>query len=456
VIGDPSDDSPPDMPGPPPGLFVLGTVPSIIRCWLNEDFSHGALLYAVICTGSQKSHLDFGLITDLGLTDQLQKSISGSYYIRLPVYLPEALVTRQTLRTTSPAPHLPTLTATFEVFGVNQRYIPERARAIRVFLGSDTLRAHNADVLFSRNLLTLYGDDRTKLSVPFVRPEDDSLFKNIYTANIAPERVELKATATPFTPVEQKISHGITAKGGEGDSIAKSKTPKTEPESNNISASATATDLLTSGGMYIHKQGTPNSTGRIASNENSVHSENADDYHSEPTSNDGTHQEDLAETPHAAAGGLPDSGHSESSGGIWGSWRTGGFSGNDSDVSRDRTLTNSYQRANRGGRSMKVLKPSKPSQRGRSSSTARTGAAYEPPAQRVSGEHRRKSQNTVADYGSSGSIRWESKRTVSGEKAAKDLRPITGASKSSNPIGGASAFAWMNPSKTVATSSKTD
>ena len=202
VLGGHNDDSPLEIPEPPPGLFILGTVPAIIRCWLNENFSHNALLYAVVCTGSQYSHIDISLVRELGFINQVQKNVSGNDSIRLPVYLPEALVTQPTSRTNSLAPQLPTLTATFNVFGTSQRSISEAKRTVRIFLGSDTLRAYSADILFSQNLMTLYGDDRNKLSVPFVRPEDEAIFKNLRTAVIAPE---LKATAPPFTPTEQKL-----------------------------------------------------------------------------------------------------------------------------------------------------------------------------------------------------------------------------------------------------------
>ncbi|TVY55926.1 hypothetical protein LSUE1_G009525, partial [Lachnellula suecica] len=203
VIGGQDDDSPINI-APPPGLFVLGSVPSIIRCWLTTNFSHNALLYADICSGAQKSVLDFSLVKELGLADQVQKDSTGRHSIRLPVYLPEAVITQPSSRSNSPAPQLPTLTADFEITGLSRSSSSDRKKAIRVFIGSDTLRSHNADLLFSQNLMTLYGDDRNKLSVPFVRPEDEASFKHLSTANILPERTELKATAAPFTPTDSK------------------------------------------------------------------------------------------------------------------------------------------------------------------------------------------------------------------------------------------------------------
>ncbi len=148
MIGGQDDDSPLDTPDPPPGLFILGSVPSIIRCWLTNNFSHNALLYAAVCTGSQRSILDFSLVKELGLTGQIQKDVTGRHLIRLPVFLPEAVVTQPSSRSNSPAPQLPTLSADFEIAGLSVRGNSDRKKCIRIFIGSDTLRAHNADVLF--------------------------------------------------------------------------------------------------------------------------------------------------------------------------------------------------------------------------------------------------------------------------------------------------------------------
>ena len=150
------------------------------------------------------------------------------------------------------------------------------------------------------------------------------------------------------------------------------------------------------------------------------------------------------------AAGSADSGRRKSSGGIWGSWRNGSVSLNGSDNGNEPT--SGYQKASRGGRSMKVLKPSKAisaATSNRSSSAARTGAFYEPAPQQSSGESRRKSHAGGAD---NVPLRWESKRSSSDEQKAP--RSIVTIARSSNPVGGASAFAWMNPSKPKATTAE--
>ena len=432
MIGGQDDDSPLDTPDPPPGLFILGSVPSIIRCWLTANFSHNGLLYAAVCTGSQRSVLDYSLLKDLGLADQVHKSSTGRYTIKLPVYLPEAIITQPTSRSSSPAPQLPALSADFEIVGMNQRGISDRKK-IRVFLGSDTLRAHNADILLSQNVMVLYGDDRNKLSVPFVRPEDENMFKNLMTTNVLPEKNELKATAPAFTPTESK--------------------PKIEPTPDAVrSALAAGTESVASSNS--HKILTPtepespfNATfvtnGNSRERASSLKSTNAILNGSVIESEKQRTLEGSVTEPEPSDTATSDSARRESSGGIWGSWRqSGSINGSETES------TSGYQRATRGVRSMKVLKPSSkpaataPAIPSRSTSAARINTTYDPPATRPSGELRRKSQASGTE---NVPLRWEAKRTTSEEHKA--TRNIATVPRSSNPIGGASAFAWMNPGK---------
>jgi hypothetical protein len=435
LIGGQHDDSPLDIPDPPPGLFILGSVPSIIRCWLTTSFSHNALLYAAICTGSQRSVLEYALVKELGLSDQIQKDSTGRHSVRLPVYLPEAVITQPTSRSNTPAPQLPALTADFEIVGLTaQCNDSDRKRGIRVFLGSEALRAHNADILFSQNLMTLYGDDRNKLSVPFVRPEDENLFKNLCTANIPPEKNELEATAPPFTPTDSKpkieptpdaVKHALTS----GNSVSKAKLSERDQPS--VSAAEPMSPFTTDSTSDLNTRDRASSVKSVATGANGSVTDSEKQHEPEPSE----------------AAATSDSATPESSGGIWGSWRHGSSSINNSDNNRDNESISGYQRATRGGRSMKVLKPSKSISLGttaptRSASAARTGAAYEPAPSRPSGESRRKSQPGGVE---NVPLRWESKRTVSEDQ--KVPKTIAAIPRSSNPVGGASAFAWMNPGK---------
>jgi len=433
VIGGQDADSPLDIPDPPPGLFILGSVPSIIRCWLSANFSHNALLYAVICTGSQKSVLDYSLVRELGMLDRLQKDSSNNCYkIRLPVYLPEAIITQPSSRSNSPAPQLPALAVDFEVIGLSQYANSDRKKGIRVFIGSDTLRAHNADVIFSQNLLSLYGDDRNKLSVPFVRPEDESLFKNLRTSNIQPEKIELKATAQSFTPTEHSNKTESTDAGN--------------APSSQISAIATSdkaisdVDLRSPTNIQLEY---PNAATSTSSNngvdrDSGAGPETSDGNNSSGDSEKPNPREHNAAQSRTAEASPSDASRRESTGGIWGSWRQGSAS-----VGGENEPTSGYQRATRSGRGMKVLKPSKSISSAttvtiRSSSAARTGAAYEPAPSQTSGEFRRKSQ-----VSENLPMRWEPKKT-GGSEEQKGPRAIATIPRSSNPVGGASAFAWMN------------
>lgn len=434
IIGGHGDDSPLNIPDPPPGLFVLGSVPSIIRCWLTTNFSHPALLYACVCTGSQRSVLDYSLVKELGLSEQVHKDATGRQIIRLPIYLPEAIITQPSSRSNSPT-HLPTLSTDFEIVSLTERANPDSKKSIRVFIGSDALRAHNADILFSHNLMTLYSDDRNKLSVPFVRPEDEAMFKNLCTMNVTPEKNELKATASSFTPTETKSKDQHTPDAvtatltKDVEQIPKTqeqpKPPPSEPQSPFTSAFPSEAKTRDRASSMKSVAGANSS---VSDYEKQQDTPAAELEASDTTNSDPTRRESTA--------------------GIWGSWRTqAGTSINGSE----NESTSGYQRATRGGRSMKVLKPSKPPSSSvtapsapvRSTSAARTGSTYEPPPPpRVSGETRRKSQIENMP------LNWERKRVSMEEKSSGSVpKTIATIPRSSNPVGGASAFAWMNSNK---------
>ncbi|EON64497.1 hypothetical protein W97_03729 [Coniosporium apollinis CBS 100218] len=207
AFGVQSAPSPMDVPGLAPGLFILGSVPSIIRCWLSTKFKHDTLLYAAVCTGSYTSFIDIRLVDHLGFRDQVTRETDGNRRIKLAMYLPEAVPHPASSRSNSPAPQLPSLTVDFTV--VDRTGADGDSKAIQVFIGSDMLRAHSADILFSSNTLTLFDDDRSKLSIPLVRPEDDRTFKSLYiTSGPVPSESALKGlgqTPEPPSAVEDTV-----------------------------------------------------------------------------------------------------------------------------------------------------------------------------------------------------------------------------------------------------------
>jgi hypothetical protein len=310
---------------------------------------------------------------------------------------------------------------------MDQPDMPEAKKAIRIFIGSEALREHSADVLFSQNRMTLYSSEREKLSVPFVRPEDHGAFKNIRTMAVFAEKPKLNASARPFVLGESKTPESVNKASEpvqpkalqDEQELHEVGTPVSEQVSHQTGTAAAST-VSESGGESERQ-----------SKENSIPEQlglKDTDTQSQPldASSEGTRR---------ASG----------TGGIWNSWRQGAAT-NGGDQNESMPLSG-YQPAGRG-RNMKVLKPVKST----SLSSTRTGAAYEPAQQpRSSIEQRRKSQ--VAAEGSAGTtIRWEAKRTsISGLEAKvapinREVRSVSSTSRTStNPVGGASAFSWMTP-----------
>ncbi|KIN07425.1 hypothetical protein OIDMADRAFT_186023 [Oidiodendron maius Zn] len=441
LVSDQNDESPIDIVLPPPGLFILGSVPSIIRCWLTTNFSHAALLYGVVCTGSQKSVLDYSLVEKIGLADQVQKSSTGRNTIRLPIYLPEAIVTHPSSRSNSPPRQLPTLTTEFEIMDWNQCTTSNGKTSIQVFLGSDTLRAHNADILFSQNVMTLYGDDHNKVSVPFVRPEDENLFKDLCTTNIPADEGDVKSSfpsSAPLNSNSQVEATPATVSGALRDDTLQAHSTKSsdQDQRNTLSMENSPSTFITLS-SEITDSNNSSRVKRHGSNGMPLDAGKAHQVEAPPRGSDISDDANPAEVS-----------HQESSGGIWGSWRSA------AGGSENGETTSGYQRPTRGasGRNMKVLKPSKSNSSvtatSRSSSSARTGASYEPAPPRTSGEARRKSQ---AGGNENISMRWDTKRVSSEDHKAPKVAATL--SKTSNPVGGASAFAWMNSSKAKASAS---
>ncbi len=167
--------SPKAAGNPPPAFYVLGPVPAIIRCWLTETFSNDSLLYAAVCTGSYASCITTPLVRRCGLLDQIAEE-NGVRKIKLPIYLTEATIQQSSSRSASPAPQVPTLTAKFAVVDS-----PAEDRCVQVVIGSDILRAYNADIHFSQDKLMIFDEDRNRLAIPLVRPENDATYKGLFT-----------------------------------------------------------------------------------------------------------------------------------------------------------------------------------------------------------------------------------------------------------------------------------
>ncbi|PON27241.1 hypothetical protein TGAM01_v203622 [Trichoderma gamsii] len=450
------DDSSFDMPGLPASVYVLGTVPSIVRCWLTTDYAHGTLLYADICTGSQKSTIEYSLVKELDLLTEFQRDVSGAYKARLDVYLAEAVITRHSSRSDSAAGSVPSMSVCFEMCGGSggdAAKLSQGSKPVRIFIGSDALRAHAADILFSQNTMVLYSNERDRLRVPFIRPEDEEVFRHITTSSAAPERPKLNANAAPFVFGEINRTE------------SEEKIPPTPTTTTTTTTTTTATTTATPTSITAATKEPGSSETRSQASPATSHSEPSDRVRANSVPD---YEEDTEKSTRDASGSerrrrdgssASEASRREASSGIWGSWRNPNGSGTDQ---RETGPLSGYQPAPRG-RNMKILKAPKSS-----SSSARTGASYEPPIPSKSELGRRKSQISMSGESTStaaanGSIKWETKKPGAasegkGNEAAKPASTSGGRTASgsvslprsaNNPVGVASAFSWMTPPGTA-------
>ena len=372
------NNSPKVSGNPPPGFFVLGPCPSIIRCWLTETFTNDSLLYAAACTGSSASSVGVSLVQKLGLADQIIEE-SSVCKIKLPVYLTEARIQHASSRSASPVPQVPTLIVKFVV-------IEEAAedKSIQIILGSDVLRSHSADILFSQDKLSIFDEDRNQLSIPLVRPEDDQVYKNLTTG---PRK------RTTSMDLQSMRSSTLGREQPQPGIIGRPSRIDTGPSSQS-SALQSPTGITSAGAGDVHDQRqseigepTPRSSTELPSARPTEESKST------------TGSEKSYSTP-----------VSKSSSGVWGSsWRS-------TPTAQPDTSSNPASIYSRpaASRPMKVLRPSKSS-----STTPRTASSSTPFATPAQEETERKA-------------------------SLSDAKPTVPASTKSNPIGSGSAFGWLN------------
>jgi hypothetical protein len=156
----------------------MGPTPAVIRCWLDVASSFDPLLYAVVCTGSARSAIEMSLVTHLRLQDRVSQTSEGDK-IEVSVYLPDAIM-QQHSRITGPS-KLPRLTVEFMVLPVPQPKSKD-GETIRIFIGSDVIASHMGDILFSQSKILLHVDGR-KVFVPFIRPDAEDSLSDIFTAH---------------------------------------------------------------------------------------------------------------------------------------------------------------------------------------------------------------------------------------------------------------------------------
>jgi hypothetical protein len=402
--------------GPPPGLFILGPVPSIIRCWLDTKFSNESLIYAAVCTGSYKSALDVQLVTRLGIEGQAVTNQRGERIVKIPVYLPEATVQHSSSRNSSPAPRLPAVTVEFIV-----QSLPTKPNTIQVFLGCDVLRTQSADILFSLDRMTLFDDERNKVAVPLVRPENAVAFQNLYTSNVDLDQLKDAAGAnSPAVGQSLRAAEGkpVGLKLAVGTKIQDqaSEEMKTQP-----SSMADSTPLSSSPSV-IGEARKP--TGDAETAESLFRAQGAPNVQDAAAITNGNTLETVTK-PEGAN--------------IWGSWRRDAVqNGRPEPTSTTSTITG-YQRAGRG-RGMKVLKPARLNT-SRSTSVSHGATGFESGGLR-SGENGKSSQATVTEILKSTAPSATEKSPAADTRAP--LQSLTNKPRSANPVGGASAFPWLN------------
>lgn len=362
------------------------------------------MLYAAVCSGSYASFLDLRLVNRLGFQDQITETDQGHRAIKLPMYLPEAVPVSASSHASSPAPQLPSITVEFTV--VEHRHDETDSKAIQIFLGSDMLRAHNADILLSSNQLTLYDDDRDKLRIPLVRPEDEHTFKSLYITSGPRDQTQRQPRMEPSSSVP-------------AEAVSSPKEPTDDAHAGLADrSSAVAAKVQCSTATSGSEDG---STGRRSLEKRprlglslNLRSESKD-----------------AQEP--SSGGTVARGASSPA--IWGNWRRDTEkSGSTEWASLGKTPAPTYQRRDTG---IKVLK--KPGARTTSMSVPQGSSPSVTGQSRFFDDGKRRADNLDEGEGGVPPL----KRSVSAEKP-KENNPVPAKNRAANPVGGASAFPWLN------------
>jgi hypothetical protein len=373
---------------PPPGLFLLGPVPCIIRCWLTTNFSNESLLYAAICSASYTSFVGHRLIEKLGFEEQIVVE-GGVRCVKLPLYLPEASIHQTSSRAGSPTPQLPSVTVRFVV-----RNTDPDDKSIQIIVGSDVLRSHNADILFSQDRVIMVDDDRNRVAVPLVRPENNAVFKSLCTG---PDGFYVDRSVVHSKNAPPEATNGRDIVGG----IERSASPAPRETASTLS------HQTAEGEPSMRDRQTPLP---LEAEHGQAPAPGADDR----KSSDEHERYNMSQAKTEGAG-------------VWGTRRRD--SKTDSHVIGMAKSTR--------GRAMKVLRPSKSSSRVPSlSSSIGTDTVSSPMTE----------THSAAQTPASGPeiIHPTPSRTASFKTGDG---PWSATPKAANPVGGASAFGWLNSSQ---------
>lgn len=339
------------------------------------------------------------MVIQLGYSIQIRDE--GDRKIKLPVYFPEATTRTATSRSNSPAPQLPSILVDFTV--INQA-IDASGKSIQIFIGSDVLRRHNGDILFSTNNITLYDDQHCKLSIPMVRPEDEKTFKSLRIGvGPVPATPPLRKMAPPRQPsplngLRQTLTNESLPQSSLG-SPALQPSPRVSFEK---AARMSFGDDASAGSIRPSLEARPALS----------------------TMNTGA--------PRSPS--LPSTAPRSASSTIWNSWRRDSIESKPSSSAETwgAKSGSSYQRRNEG---IKVLRPTKPANRTFSATAVNSATS---PVSAGSGQSRffnDGAPRTSLELGSVGDEK---------EKGKEGPAPTGGKTRNANPVGGATAFSWLS------------
>ena len=402
---------------PPPGLSLLGPLPCIIRCWLETRFSNDSLLYAAICSGSYSSVLSLRLVQQLGLIDRISV-LDGSPSIKLQVYLPEATIQQLHSPLASSVPQLPTLTVPFKVLEMSNE-----SESIDIIIGSDLLRCKNADISFSHNRITLLDDTRNTLAIPLVRPEHDSCYRSLLTNNNVTDNSSRRSNSLKRSSNEGVSQGSITNPTANDHSDADVRPSKSTRQCS--STSDTLGDLQIPSGPQIQTQDDQLNLIRHTTQAVTSHwAESSVSVMNSPLNGSSSKNPHKVDRISQAT-----------------SWRRQG-SGRRSDSTFSSVASSSSNQRAVKGKQMKVLKPS------RSNAAATASAVQAPPCTGVS--QSRWSDAFTPNDGtppeiSSDMIAPKASRNFSSDDHTGFTLDSEKSPSLENPVGGGSAFGWLNP-----------
>ena len=288
---------------------------------------------------------------------------------------------------------------------------------MQIFLGCDVLRARSADVQFSLDRLTIFDDDRNKLSMPLVRPENARTFQTLMTTNSVPH--VLRVSDVQNSKAEEQNcnradKHELRSEPGQDFNQSQ---VSGEPPAESVEDSA-ATPVTSSSSVV--GEGRKSSIGRETSED----------------------QLSLVQTSEALINGTtPDTPTRADSGNMWTSWRRDSLPNGKSEPT-SATPTSGYQRAGRG-RGMKVLKPARLNTT-RAISAAQPPVAFDAAPSRFSDATKRNGQGSATEGQENRSPATEWRSSSNEVKTPMQSTPLK-PRPTATPVG--TAFGWLNSSQ---------